>query len=76
MSKSNTDREVLSAKISLEAVNGWKKFCQANGVTLTAMIEVAGIELGKETHPPTIPTRINMVGMAREIDISRRSRKR
>ena len=69
------DREVLSAKISCEAANGWKNFCSANGVSVTAMLEVAGVELASETLPPTVEARKRMVEAAREIDRLRRVRK-
>ena len=68
-------RETLSAKISKESANGWKTFCRENGVSLTAMIEVAGLELAQESSPPTVPARIEMIKKAREVDIARRARK-
>lgn len=67
-------REVLSAKISSEALSGWRDFCLAHGVTLTAMLEVAGLELAKESNPP-IEARQIMIRKAREIDLARRVRK-
>lgn len=69
------EREVLSAKISRAAADGWRGFCSANGISLTSMLEVAGLELGRETIPPTLEVRNRMVSAAREIDINRRSRK-
>ena len=70
------EREVITAKISRQAAEGWRKFCAENGVTLTALIEVAGLDLAQETSPPTVAARINMVQRAREIDLERRSRRR
>ena len=69
------EREVLSAKISRESAEGWRNFCSANGISLTAMLEVAGLELSNEAIPPTTEARIRMIAGAREIDIRRRSRK-
>lgn len=45
-----------------------------NGVSLTALIEVAGLQLAEETHPPQIPARVRMVEEARQVDIARRNR--
>ena len=70
------EREVITAKISRKAADGWRQFCAANGVTLTALIEVAGLDLAKETSPPTVEARVKMVQRAREIDLERRSRRR
>jgi hypothetical protein len=73
---SNNDlehREILSAKISKRSAEG---FCHGNGISLTAMIEVAGLQLADEQVPPRIEARVEMVKQAREIDIERRSRRR
>lgn len=69
-------REIITAKVSREAAEGWRNFCAANGISITAFIEVAGRELAAETNPPVIETRQNMVLEARKIDMERRSRKR
>jgi len=44
-------------------------------VSLSAMLEVAGLELAAETMPPTVETRQRMILTAREIDRMRRVRK-
>lgn len=71
-----SEREVLSAKVSSQAAEGWRSFCLAHGVSLTAMLEVAGLELAAETMPPSEEGRLRMVLKAREVDMRRRSRKR
>lgn len=70
------EREVLTAKVSRESSEGWRKFCADNGITVTALIEVAGLELAAETMPPTVKARESMVEKARQIDLKRRSRRR
>ena len=70
------EREVLSVKISKEAIEGWRNFCTHGGVSLTALVEIAGKELAKETMPPKVPARMEMIKKARLIDIERRSRKK
>ncbi|MEM7067717.1 MAG: hypothetical protein AAF478_02440 [Pseudomonadota bacterium] len=74
----NTDnpetREVLSAKISAIAVAGWRDFCALHGITLTAMLEVAGRELADNLNEPIEPRR-KMIEKAREVDRLRRRRK-
>lgn len=73
-STSPEPRETLSAKISSESATGWRNFCFTHGITLTAMLEVAGTELSKETNPPIEARRV-MIEKAREIDRERRMRK-
>lgn len=69
------EREMLTAKVSRRAAEGWRTFCLAHGVSLTAILEVAGRELLAETMPPTEEGRQRMVAKAREVDMRRRSRK-
>ena len=76
MSATRDSRKVISAKLSKEAAEGWQRFCHGNGVSLSAMMEVAGLQLGDEPVPPSHPTRVEMVEQARAIDIERRSRAR
>jgi len=68
-------REVISAKVSSESADGWRKFCFDNGVSISALLEVAGLQLAGETFPPTVAERKKMVQMAREVDILRRTRR-
>lgn len=78
MNKKNSldEREVLSAKISSDAAKGWRDFCAGNGITISAFLEVAGLELAEEKIPLTIEARQRMVKAARTIDQKRRSRKK
>jgi hypothetical protein len=71
-----SERVALSAKVSEEAAHGWRIFCSGNGISLSAMLEVAGLELTAETIPPTEKARQRMILMAREVDRMRRVRKR
>lgn len=68
------DRIVISARVSQEAAAGWKNFCDANGISLASFLEVAGLELSKESFPPTVAARRRMVAAARKVDQARRSR--
>lgn len=70
------ERVVITAKISRESAEGWRHFCDGNGVSLTAMLEVAGLELAEETLPPTLEARRRMAENAREVDRQRRVRKK
>ena len=70
-----TVRETLSAKVSLDSANGWKEFCRNNGISISAMLEVAGLRLANESHPPRSEERASMVEEARRVDIERRARK-
>lgn len=69
------DRETLSAKVSADSAKGWKEFCRNNGISLAAMLEVAGLRLAQESYPPRLEERVSMVDAARKIDIERRARK-
>lgn len=70
------EREVLTAKLSSYAAEGWRSFCASNGITVTAMLEVVCRELGADKLPPTIEGRQQLVASAREVDRLRRSRPR
>ena len=68
-------RKVISAKVSSRAARGWRSFCEANGITISAMIEVAGEQLAGETAPPAVEERRVMVEKARALDAKRRTRR-
>jgi hypothetical protein len=72
----NEERVVITAKISQQSANGWRHFCDGNGVSLTALLEVAGLELAQETVPPVVEARRQMIEAAREVDRLRRIRRR
>ena len=76
MSDKRSPNITISAKVSAESAQGWKKFCSDNGITLSAFIEVAGLQLLGETAPPIVEERQIMVEKARQIDQERRIRKR
>ena len=76
MLNKSAPKVVLSAKVTKEAAEGWKNFCDNNGITLSAFIEVAGLQLANESAPPNVYERQLMVEQARKIDQQRRSRKK
>ena len=76
MPKKISPEITLSVKVTAKSADGWKAFCEKNGITLSAFIEVAGLQLLGETSPPTVKERQIMVEKAREIDQKRRIRKR
>ena len=76
MPKKRAPEIAISVKVSKDAAEGWKSFCDKNGVTLSAFIEVAGLSLINETAPPMVEERVKMVEKAREVDRTRRVRKR
>ncbi|MEM9971718.1 MAG: hypothetical protein AAF762_11565 [Pseudomonadota bacterium] len=69
-------RIIVSARVSEDSANGWHDFCNNNGVSLSALLEAAGLQLAEETFPPSVDARQRMVEHAREIDIARRSRRK
>ena len=74
--ETSAERVVITAKISRRAAEGWRNFCDVNGVSLTAMLEVAGIDLAQETSPPSVTARLQMIVDAREVDRLRRMRRK
>ena len=76
MGKELSPEVQLSVKVSKLSAEGWKNFCDKNGITLSAFIEIAGLELIDETAPPAIRERQIMVEKARQVDQKRRSRKK
>lgn len=72
----NEERVVITAKISQQSANGFRHFCDSNGISLTALLEVAGLDLMKESAPPVDDTRFRAVEAAREVDRLRRIRRR
>ena len=69
------ERRIISARLSAEAAAGWREFCRANGVSLTAFMEVAGRDLAEDSAPSSVKARQEMVEAAREIDMRRRERR-
>lgn len=68
------NREVISAKISAASAAGWREFCYQHGVSLTAMLEVEGLELAAENSAPS-KARQDLIAKARLVDRIRRARK-
>ena len=66
-------KKIISAKVSLESADGFTDFCKSNGISLSAFLEVAGLDLKEETTPPS-PVRQRVVERAREVDQLRRRR--
>ena len=75
LGEKSEDRLMVSVRLSPEAARGWREFCRKNGISLTAFMEVAGVDLANDLAPSSIPERQRMVEQAREIDISRRERR-
>lgn len=69
------DRVTISGKVSPESAAGWRSFCEQNGITVAAMLEIAGLQLAAESFPPKVKERREMVEMARKIDRDRRDRR-
>jgi len=70
------ERIVIAAKVSPDAAKGWRRFCDANGISLASMLEVAGLDLAEEPLSPTTKVSRRMVTRARGVDRARRDRKR
>jgi len=69
-------REIVSGRVSITAAEGWRNFCEGNGISLSAFLEAAGLALVKETFPPSIAARRALVDEARRVDLQRRSRRK
>jgi hypothetical protein len=60
----------IRARLTDEAAQAWDRLVTAEGVTVTALVEALGRELGEGTWRPTR----RAVERARQIDRERRSR--
>lgn len=69
------EKVVISARVTRSSAQGWRTFCEANGISLSAMLEVVGKILieDRATAEQFFGTEIAM--QARAIDIQRRSRR-
>ena len=67
---------MISGRVSASSAEGWRKFCEANGISLSAFLEAAGQALAKETYPPSVEERQRLVEAARRVDLERRSRRK
>jgi hypothetical protein len=75
MAPYDSDRMALHAYLSPEAHGAWARFSEANGVSLTGLLEALGLELDDELEsiePDEL--RQTWVKMARRIDAERRRR--
>ena len=68
--------DVITARISGEAAEGWRSFCALNGISVTALIEVLGLYLAAKRLPANAELQQRIVEDARKIDRQRRSRKK
>ena len=57
------NRQILTAKISEEAANGWRDFCEMHGISVSALLEAAGEAAGRDIAGPP--------GLARQRTCSR-----
>jgi hypothetical protein len=72
-----TDRAALHAYLSLEAHSAWVTLSEANGVSVTALLEAIGLELEAEiAKADADEIRQALVKKARRIDAERRRRDR
>ena len=73
--RGDEERIAINARLSRASAEGWRGFCQANGISLSAFLEVVGLNLAGDTAPSRIPERDRMVEAARAVDIERRNRR-
>ena len=75
LEESASDRYMISGRLSKKAAAGWRDFCDANGISLTAFLEIAGLDLADDSSPSKVPERRKMVEKAKAIDTRRRGRR-
>ena len=66
----------MTAKISSAAAQGWRDYCAANGITVTALIEVSGRVLANGSDAYLGSKQQEMIQEARRVDLERRQRRR
>lgn len=67
-------RRNLHVRVTDESFDGWTAFANRHGVSLAALVEAMGVQLGETLDPESEPG-WKMVEQARRIDAERRSRR-
>lgn len=67
------DRRMLTAPLSVEAMDGWRSFARREGVTMSAAAEAIGLILG---DPAGLPAQLRheVIRLARDVAAERRAR--
>ena len=63
-------KKQLNVFVSEESFQAWRRFADAQGVSVTALIEAVGLELASVERPS--PTLRSIVARARQVDTERR----
>lgn len=71
-----SDRRTINCRVSADAYDAWRDFCEARGVSLTAVLEAIAFEMRQLLHEKDMePVEVAIVDHARRIDAKRRARR-
>lgn len=70
------ERRTINCRVSVEAYDTWREFCDTYGVSLTALLEAIAFEMTQLLQDKSMePVETAIVEHARRIDGERRSRR-
>lgn len=72
----SSERRSINCRVSLDAYDAWREFCEVHGVSLTAVLEAIAFEMQELLHEKEMePVEAAIVDHARRIDAQRRARR-
>lgn len=73
--KMNPDRHTLHCYLSTEARRAWQSFSEEQGVSVTSLLEVLGLNIAQELRDEALTReRTEWVAASRKVDAQRRRR--
>lgn len=74
--ETSSERRSINCRVSVDAYDAWREFCEANGVSLTAVLEAIAFEMRQLLQDREMaPVETAIVDHARRIDAERRARR-
>lgn len=71
-----SERRSINCRVSVDAYDTWRSFCEAHGVSLTAVLEAIAFEMRQLLQEKDMePVEAAIVDHARRIDAQRRARR-
>lgn len=71
-----SERRSINCRVSVDAYDAWREFCETHGVSLTGVLEAIAFEMRQLLHDKEMePVEAAIVDHARRIDAQRRARR-
>lgn len=72
----SSERRSINCRVSIDAYDAWREFCEVHGVSLTAVLEAIAFEMRQLLQKKEMePVEAAIVEHARRIDAQRRARR-